>query len=176
MQHGVLVFALVSILIAGDAGAWSPAGAGAVVAAQDPAPDMVERSGLRNVRYCEVFVVTGILTRIEGRVYNTLGLNDCPADQWAALDPDALKGQFNARDIILNGPRYWLMDRLTSASPSGVATFGGLDMNLVAVLHLPLGSLLGGGRRSPYTENTVDRDTQWVFSPGRLGYELGDGE
>src|SRR5262245_46113458 len=98
MHHGVLVFALVSILIAGYAGASSP-GAGAVVAAQDPVHETVERGGLRNARYCEVFVVTGILTRIEGRVYNTLGLNDCPADQWAALDPDALKGQFNARDI-----------------------------------------------------------------------------
>jgi hypothetical protein len=172
MQHGALILALVSILIAGYARASSPGGAGAVVAAEDPVHDMVERSGLRNARYCEVFVVTGILTRIEGRVYNTLGLNDCPADQWAALDTDALKAQFNARDVMLNGPRYWLMDRLTATTPSGVATFGTLDTNLVAVLHLPLGSLLGGGRRSPYTEHTVDRDTQWVFAPGRLVYEL----
>src|SRR5262249_15938812 len=163
MQHGVLVFALVSILIAGYSGASSP-GAGAVVVAQDPVHEPVhemdERGGLRNARYCEVFVVTGILTRIEGRVSTTLGLTDSPADRGEGRNPDALKARFNAGDILRKGPGYWLMDQLSSANPSGVATFGSLDMNLVAVLPLPLGSLLGGGRRSPYTEHTVDRDTQ----------------
>jgi haloalkane dehalogenase len=64
------------------------------------------------------------------------------------------------------------MGRLSLANPGGVATFGGLAMNLVAAIQMPIGSLVSSARRRPYTENTIERDTAWVFAPGRLVYEL----
>jgi len=72
--------------------------------------EVAERSDLRDARYCEVIVVTGRLNDIEGAVYNTIGLNDCPAEQWEALDPEQLKEEFRANEIVLNGPRYFMMD------------------------------------------------------------------
>ena len=152
---------------------------GATPGAQTPtptAPRAAECDGVRNARYCEVFVVTGRLVNVQGHVYNTLGLNDCPAAQWSALNTDALKAQLGVQDVILNGPRYWLMDRITIDNTGPIATFGGLDMHLVATIEIPLreviGSRLGGGQRQPYTEHTIGRSTQWFFSPGRQVFEL----
>jgi hypothetical protein len=39
---------------------------------------MKEKDHLRNVRYCEVFVVRKHFFSTTADVYNTLGLNDCP--------------------------------------------------------------------------------------------------
>ena len=43
---------------------------------------------LRNVRYCEVIPVTRKGLELTSWVYNTLGLNDCPAKEWDALTED----------------------------------------------------------------------------------------
>ena len=54
----------------------------AVSAQTGPAPNgMRERDHLRNVRYCEVFVVRKHFFSTTADVYNTLGLNDCPAEK-----------------------------------------------------------------------------------------------
>jgi haloalkane dehalogenase len=130
----------------------------------------------RNARYCEIFVVTGGPLHLRGQVYNTLGCSDCPADLWNALDLEALKTQYNATAIILNGPRYFLMDRIAASEPQGVGNFGGLEMNLVATIQMSLTSVIAdrlrGHQRKPYTEHMIDRSTQWFFAPGRTVYEL----
>jgi len=127
---------------------------------------------LRGVRYCEIFVITHDLNQIRAAVYNTLGCNDCPQEQWQALDPDALKKAFKADAIIMNGPRHWMMDKLSFELPAGgeVVSFDGLQMRQVGTLHLDPSILHGG--RSPYTEHTIERKTEYVFSSGKLVYEL----
>jgi hypothetical protein len=50
------------LLLAGQAAATEPAGL----------------DQLRNTRYCEMLVVSGGPLGLTARVYNTLGLNDCP--------------------------------------------------------------------------------------------------
>jgi hypothetical protein len=129
-------------------------------------------TNLRGVRYCEILVVTGTAANIRAAVYNTAGLNDCPEAQWNALKPDTIKKQFNAVAVIMNGPRYFLMDSNALANPGQAATFGELGTHLVATLNLPAGSLLTGLKRIPYTENSVDRDTQYVFLAGKPIFEL----
>jgi hypothetical protein len=130
------------------------------------------RDNLRGARYCEIFVITGRLTHIAGAVYNTLGLNDCPAEEWKALDPDMLKNAFKARAVVMNGPRYFLMDRAALQNPGAVVSVDGLQLRLLATIRLPVGSLIGGARRKPYTEHTIERTTYYLFSGGRLVYEL----
>jgi hypothetical protein len=135
-------------------------------------PEVGERSDLRNARYCEVIVVTGRLNDIEGAVYSTIGLNDCPAEQWEALDAEQIKEEFRANEIVLNGPRYF-MDENALAEPGEVASFDDLQMRHLATVRLPVGSLVGDNlERQPYTENTIERETEYVFRAGRAVYEL----
>ena len=39
-------------------------------------------SGVRDARYCEIIPVMRNGLHLEATVYNTLGLNDCPASVW----------------------------------------------------------------------------------------------
>jgi hypothetical protein len=136
-------------------------------------PEVGELSNLRNARYCEIIVVTGRLNDIEGAVYNTIGLNDCPAEQWEALDPEQLKEELRANAIVLNGPRYFMMDENALVGPGEVASFDGLQTRHLATVRLPAGSLIGDNLEGrPYTENTIERETEYVFRAGRPVYEL----
>lgn len=135
--------------------------------AQSP-EGMKERTGMRNLRYCEVLVVQGSLLNAKANVYNTVGLNDCPAAEWAKLDANKLKAERKASSVILNGPRYFMMDRNALKRPGPVDRFGSLQMRLLAQVEItPLTQ-----KRTPYTENTVERESQYVFEKGKKVYEL----
>lgn len=128
---------------------------------------MVERTNLRNVRYCEILVAKRHGSSATAAVYNTLGLNDCPADKWNGLDANKLKKELHATMVILNGPRYFLMDRNALLHPGGVETFDGLQARLLAQLEIEETQ-----KRTSYTENTVDRQNRYVYEKGRNVYEL----
>src|SRR5215213_11427194 len=131
------------------------------------------REQMHGARYGEVLLVTGRLNRIEATVYNTLGLNECPDDLWQALDTETIKEAYQARAVVLNGPRYFLMDKISIADPGqDIFDFGGLQMRRLATLPLPLTVLLGGLHRHPYTEQPVRRTTVYVWDQGREVYEL----
>ena len=79
-------------------------------------------------RYGEVLLVTSTTVGPEATVYNTFPLNDCPAELWDTLDPQAIAADNGAVAALLNGPRYWLMssigkrvERLWSARVSAVS-------------------------------------------------------
>lgn len=129
------------------------------------------RDHVRNARYGEIVVVTGGPFRFTGHVYNTLGLNDCPEALWKTLDPKRLKKELKARSVILNGPRYFLMDKISLVNPGNIASFEGLQARHLADVKISLLSVLRG-RAKPYTENTVVRTTDYVFRKGRPIYEL----
>jgi haloalkane dehalogenase len=89
------------------------------------------------------------------------------------LDIEAIKKTYQARAVILNGPRYFLMDKISIADPGQeIFDFGGLQMRRPATVPLPLTSLLGGLHRHPYTEQPVRRTTVYVWDQGREVYEL----
>jgi hypothetical protein len=52
--------------------------------------------GVRNARYCEIIPIVRDRFHLVATVYNTLGLNDCPADVWAAITEDSMKKPFGA--------------------------------------------------------------------------------
>lgn len=146
------------------------------VPVQVDATDMPAR--YRNVRYCELVPTyrRGITLRTE--IWNTLGLNDCPAAEWAALDAEKIKAELGAVNVRLNGPRYWVLDEISAVggltAAGEQATFGTLGMKLRAVLETRIGSALVGDQR--YTPNTVQRDTRYVFYGGEYVYTLNSPE
>lgn len=129
------------------------------------------RDNMRNNRYGEVLVVTGGPFSYVVHVYNTIGLNECPEAEWKTLDPAKLKKQFKARAVLLNGPRYFLMDKNTIANPGPVATFGGLQARELAQIDISLPTLLRG-KAKPYEENQIKRKTAYVFEKGKPTYQL----
>ena len=140
-------------------------------AAQAAEPVMRERTGMRNQRYGEILVVKGGPWSYTATVYNTIGLNDCPEAAWKKLDAKALKKELGAKSVLLNGPRHFMMDSNALANPGGVSTFDGLEARRLATVDINLPDILRG-RSKPYTGNTVNRTTRYVFKAGLPVYEL----
>jgi hypothetical protein len=133
-------------------------------------PTSATRSSMRGERYCEVLVVTPIDDRVTAEVYNSWPLNECPADQWAQLDPAAIAAERGAPLALLNGPRFWLMDSVEKSDTSAMtkASFGGIEMYLQATVDVgPLADAM-----TPYKPHAVDRSTVFTFDAGQMVYEL----
>jgi hypothetical protein len=127
-------------------------------------------TGLSGKRYGEVLLVTPGEAGPQAAVYNSFGLNDCPAELWSALDAQAIAAENGAATVLLNGPRYWLMNEIekTNQGPRIIKNFGGIDMLLQAQ------TLLSGMNPAPYTANQVHRHTVFTFDAGEEVYELQD--
>ena len=63
-------------------------------------------------RYGEVLLVRPATPDPQATVYNSFPLNDCPAELWSKLDPQAIAAENGAAAALLNGPRYWLMSSI----------------------------------------------------------------
>lgn len=127
---------------------------------------------VRGARYCEILVgyVEGANVRIE--VYNTYGLNDCPAAAWNSVDPAKIQAERQADRVILNGPRRWLIDRFVNSAfldPTKVV-IGGLEMRKAGELVVPIAEAM----TSPYASRDVQRTTTYAFDAGKSVYELVD--
>jgi hypothetical protein len=134
------------------------------------------RPAIFDVRYCELVVTYRSGISLSTEIWNTLGLNDCPADVWSALDAQALQDELGALNVRLNGPRYWLMNEIVAlggVTASGhVENFGGLEMQQRAVLETRLrGDLVG---EQFYSPTTVQRSTMYVFYAGTTIFTLTD--
>jgi hypothetical protein len=118
-------------------------------------------AGLYNQRYCEIFTVT----RPDPPdytidVYNTVGLNDCPADRWEAVDYNEVKTQTGSLAAVANGPRRWLIDKIAGGKAGEPLSLSGLEVRHVGVLTVPSLS------PTPYTEMKIARTTTWVYNKG----------
>ncbi|HVG35232.1 MAG TPA: hypothetical protein VM911_19350 [Pyrinomonadaceae bacterium] len=128
---------------------------------------------LRNVRYCEVIPVTRKGRTLTAWVYNTLGLNDCPAAEWDALTEDEINEEYGSVAAKLNGPRYWVLDKLVGSGSTTTGekfTFGGIEMELRAKLETKLRE--GTVGEEFYVPNQVQRDTVYLYKAGKPVYEL----
>ena len=129
------------------------------------------RDNMRGARYGEIILVKGGLFSMTGKVYNTLGLNDCPEAQWKALSPTAIKISHNAVDVLLNGPRCFVMDQASILKPGKVVDFGSLQARHLANVKITPAILLKG-KAKPYAENAVARTSVFRYMKGRNVYEL----
>jgi hypothetical protein len=124
---------------------------------------------LRGIRYCEVLPVYLVDGALVAEVWNTTGLNLCPQADFDALDPVAIAQDLGALTAILNGPRFWILDFVVATPSNELMMFGNLTMRLAATLDVP-----AGGPAPPYNENSVNRDTKFLFFAGSEVYELVD--
>jgi predicted cupin superfamily sugar epimerase len=130
---------------------------------------------LRNYRYCEVIPVFQWGVKLNAEVYNTLGANECPADLWAKLESTgakALAKQYGAAQVELNGPRYWVVNKITASGATATgktADFGGIEMTQRATLSFYLWSANAPGN---YAANTVNRTNVYYYWAGNPIYEL----
>ena len=126
----------------------------------------------RGARYCEILL--GYLQSPDVRidVYNTYGLDDCPAEAWNSLDPAQIQEDHHADRVILNGPRRWILDRFVNSAfldPTEVV-IGGIAMRKAGEIVVPIADAMS----SPYATRAVERTTTWVFDAGKKVYELVD--
>jgi hypothetical protein len=124
--------------------------------------------GLHDARYCEILELRGVPPKATVTVWNTIGLNTCPAAEWEAFDAAALAKELGVTFVILNGPRHFLMDSAT-ATTGGVKSFHGMKMTKVATIQIRSAADLV---QRPYTDRTIARRNTWNWKRGRTVFEL----
>jgi len=142
----------------------------ATVAASPAMADRVaSNENMYNQRYCEYLFVHMGSSGLYADVWNTFGLNRCPAKQWDATDKAGITTEMGALVTKMNGPRYWLIDSAqitfnTSTNPpqGSVRSFGGLKMRLLTTVDVPV--VNGAPGMPSYTETIVNRKTHFTFS------------
>lgn len=117
---------------------------------------------LRNVRYGEFLFVHSGESGFYADVWNTMGFNDCPPEEFAAVDVDAETKRLGALAGFRNGPRFWTFDALGAGmrETAPVETFGTLQMFLAATV--TFGDTPPAAMK--YVERYVDRDNYWEFA------------
>jgi hypothetical protein len=143
-------------------------GAVALSVGSAPAAGAASLSGLHDARYCEIIELHGLPPQARAIVWNTIGLNHCPAAWWNAFEAGPLAKELGATLVVLNGPRHFLMDSVT-ASPGRVRAFHGQRLRRVATIPIHTAAEL---QQTPYTDRVIARDNVWRWRSGRLVYEL----
>jgi hypothetical protein len=133
-----------------------------------------ERSSIRGLRYCEILLSVLDGEEVTTEVWGTQGLSLCPAEQWEALDPEAIGAEYAATNVRMNGPRAFVIDGSSGVQlpESEQRTYGNLEMRLLATVDISPEQL--AGRSDPYTPITVLRTNIWEFHAGSEIYELFD--
>lgn len=137
-------------------------------AAGPAAAERQQGTDLHDARYCEILELKG--GPPDGRVvvWNTIGLNDCPAEWWEGLDASEIAADRGDSLVLLNGPRYFLMDS-AKAVTGAVHDFDGEQLRRVATIPIRTTADLS---QAPYTDREIDRTNTWHWQEGRRVYEL----
>jgi hypothetical protein len=125
---------------------------------------------LRDFRYCEVLAISLDDMTAMVDVYNTMGQNDCPPEQWALLDAAVVAERYELAMARLNGPRYWVMDGIQGRGASwtgDVIAFEVMEMCWVARTETSVTAAM----QAPYTRSEVQRNLYLYNTESRV-YEL----
>jgi hypothetical protein len=135
-----------------------------------PAQASISSTGMRDTRYCEIFTIFLSPSPI-AKVNNSYNLNNCRQGWWESLDTGELAAESGANLVTLNGPRYWLMDKVVVNEPGPISTFAGKDFREVATIDL---TKVGLAPPPAYTQVKIQRGTKFVFRRDRPVFELTD--
>jgi len=132
-------------------------------------------ANMHGKRYCEILLLNLKDDGIYAEVFNTYPLNDCPDDQWKAIDTAAVAKDEGVVFASANGPRYWAMDSVVKADMADVfsKTFGEVEMNRYASVYVgtnPADLMI------PYSPHAVNRKAAFTFNAGTTVYILHDAE
>lgn len=127
----------------------------------------VEVDSTRDLRFGEILVIkdSGV------EIYNTTGLNECPAELWDNLDVDKLKIEFNAKAVQLNGPKFWMMDEQT-VNFGETKAFGGIEARIAAVIDPNFLAKDKGSK--PYEIFNPKKTQKMIYKKSMPVYELVD--
>ena len=125
--------------------------------------------GTHDARYCEILELKGSLPRATVTVWNTIGLNECPATWWDAFEAGPLAAELGVPLVVLNGPRHFLMDSISAPRRGELRTFNGEQMRKAATIRIRAARDLA---QVPYTDRTIARDNTWSWRKGRRVFEL----
>lgn len=126
---------------------------------------------MRGKRYCEILLLAPTDNGIRATVYNTFPLNDCPDDEWRAIDTAQVAEDEGVVFALANGPRYWLMDAVGRDTSDVISTtFGTLEMNRYATVDITDPSSIG----LRFVTQRVDRRATFVFRAGHTIHQLID--
>jgi hypothetical protein len=129
-------------------------------------------ASVRGQRYCELLLATLNGGNLHVEVWNTFGLDDCPDAAWKAIDPPSLAQQLGVTQVVMNGPRYWMIDQFVSAAfvDPTPKTLGGIAMRHAANIDMPASA----ASSPPYSLHSIQRSTVVRFAAGSRVYELVD--
>lgn len=172
-----------SVAILGLAGLCAVAGTAS--AQTSTTPTTASPMKVFNYPYCELIPDTVANGTITEHVFNTLGFNTCPASTFNTITEQNIVDAYNAQyppaagaspatSATINGRRFWVMSTIQSTggvtSSPDTLTVNGMQLGLKAVLTTPQGSATVG--QVPYTAQTVQRNTVYVFKANRPVFEL----
>lgn len=127
---------------------------------------------MRGKRYCEIFTVFLSPSPI-ARINNTSGLNNCRQGWWDSLDTAAIADETGSDLVLLNGPRYWLMDKVKVTNPGPIVDIAGKQLREVATIDL---AKIGLAPPPAYTPVKITRGTKYTFLKNKPLFELVDPE
>ena len=146
----------------------SPAQAAEAAGSTELSPEMQAR------RYCEILLIQETDQGLFAEVWGTQTLNDCPAEIWESLDTDQIRAETGAVHVVMNGPRYWLVEVGADGIVFGSEEwrmFGDLKTQYLTFVDLSESGGLTSGF-APYTQATVRRATTYTYPAGDEVYEL----
>lgn len=102
-------------------------------------------------------------------VFNTTGLNQCPPEQFDAIDVDTLAKETESDAVWKNPRRFWMMDHLTIALVGAPREFQGLMFNFVARMQMPANFTpeQGGQAALTYRPSEIHRVSKYEFLTAR---------
>jgi hypothetical protein len=145
----------------------------------------VHVGNMNRVRYIEIFVMGGDPAKGQmlGNVYNTTfipGLDlksdrdTAPQTYVESIDKDAIKKQFGAYTVAINGPKLWMLDWVDI--PLGTSRdLNGKNIPWCATLHLTLKELLTMGKEG-YKPTTIERKSKFGYDKGTQVFLIDDTE
>ncbi len=146
------------------------AAAAALFALSGSAAASVQSGKMRDTRYCEIFTIFLSPSPV-AKVNNSYNLNNCRQGWWESLDTGALASESGADLVTLNGPRYWLMDKVVVDEPGPVSSFDGKEFREVAAIDL---TKVGLAPPPAFTQVKIQRGTKFVFRRKRPVFRLTD--
>jgi hypothetical protein len=128
---------------------------------------------MRGQRYCEVVLVKVSIPNVNVQVYNTFGVNACPEEQLKSINTDELQKQFRVTTVVANGPRYYLMDKVSMINnDTTVTTFDSLQAKFLFKMRLSMGAALSMKKGTPYKERPFKLSTAKVYNKGSVVFEI----
>ena len=116
----------------------------------------------------ELFLLSNKGDRYEAEVYNTIGLNLCPAEVFNSIDVAQVAADTGADLVWKNPRRCWMMDDLTFTLVGEPRELGGLMFNFVARMQMPVGfDPTHSQADQAYRPAQIHRVSKYVFSAGR---------